>query len=190
MKATVKWAGWALFGLFMVGLLAVGRPTWLLDGPTSTLIVSGHSMDGTYRSGDLIITRRQAGYGVGDIIGFEVPEGEAGAGMVVIHRIVGLRDGRFVTQGDNNPELDPWTIDAGDIRGEAALRIPRAGSVTSQLQSPVGLAGVFGSLAGWVAMGALPKKRRPAHAATRRHPPTPLGEPGRPPRAATSPPAT
>lgn len=152
----MRWLSRAGLLVLVVAGCLFARPTWLLDGDTSQLIVAGDSMDGTYRTGDLVVVQRQAAYGVGDIVGFRVPSGEAGAGMVVIHRIVGLApEGRFRTQGDNNPEADPWTIDAGDVTGRAAVRLPAVGLVSSYVRSPIGIAGIFGGLAAWAVFGLL-----------------------------------
>ena len=156
MKTVLRWSGWAGMVLLLVGGALFARPTWLLDGDTSQLIVSGHSMDGTYRTGDLVVVKRQSSYRVGDIVGFQVPADEAGAGMVVIHRIVGVApEGGFLTQGDNNPEPDPWRITADDVRGRAALRLPGVGLASSYVRSPIGIAGIFGGLATWAAFGLL-----------------------------------
>lgn len=155
MKTAVRWGGWISSLVFLVGMLLFARPTWLLGGDTSTLIVSGHSMDGTYRTGDIVMVKEQARYAVGDIVGFQVPAGEAGEGMVVIHRIVAEGADGFTTQGDNNPDADPWKVSATDMRGRAALRVPALGNVTGMLRGPLGIAGIFGGLASWVAFGLL-----------------------------------
>src|SRR3954468_22550927 len=73
-------------------------------GPAGYIEVSGHSMDGTYKTGDLILTRAQETYVKGDIVTFKV-----NGNQQVIHRITG-GDGvkGYTTQGDNNPNPDPW----------------------------------------------------------------------------------
>src|SRR4051794_11901078 len=83
-------------------------------GPAGYIEVSGHSMDGTYKTGDLILTRSHDTYAKGDIIVFD-----AGPGQVV-HRIVG-GDGTtgYTTQGDNNPDPDPWHPKDKDVVGQA-----------------------------------------------------------------------
>lgn len=156
MRTFARWTGRVACALALVALATVARPTWLLHGTTSTLIVSGHSMDGTYRTGDLIVVRTRATYHVGDIVGFQVPKGEAGAGMVVIHRLHALAGGRFSTKGDNNPDPDPWTIAPSDIRGGADLRLAGVGNALAIVRGPLGVAGLFGGLAAWVALGMLP----------------------------------
>jgi signal peptidase I len=85
-------------------------------GPAGYIEVSGHSMDGTYRTGDLILTRAQDNYAKGDIVTFKVNNG---AGQV-IHRIIG-GDGEtgYTTQGDNNPDPDPWHPTEEDVVGKS-----------------------------------------------------------------------
>jgi hypothetical protein len=116
-------------------------------------------MDGTYRTGDLVVVKAKASYAPGQIVGVQVPEGEAGAGMVVIHRLDGVADdGRFFTKGDNNDERDPWTIAASDIRGTAFVRLPSVGALGAYARGPLGIAGIFGGLAAWVAFVMLGDK--------------------------------
>jgi signal peptidase len=71
-------------------------------------------MDGTYRTGDLILTRTHDTYEKGDIVAFKVND----QGGQVIHRIIG-GDGvtGYTTQGDNNPDPDPWHPTDADVIG-------------------------------------------------------------------------
>ncbi len=123
------------------------RPTWL-GGSASVLTVRGVSMEPTYQFGDVIITARRSTYRVGDIIAFRVPEGEIGAGTVVIHRIIGGDDtAGYIMQGDNNPDPDKWLPVPGDILGVARWRIPKLGRLMAVLQSVPGIAGTAGLVA-------------------------------------------
>ena len=60
-----------------------------LGGVVGLTVVSGHSMEPTYHSGDLVITARQPSYAAGDIVSYVVPAGEFGGGGD------GLRDGTW-----------------------------------------------------------------------------------------------
>ncbi|QIG41789.1 signal peptidase I [Nocardioides anomalus] len=88
-------------------------------GPSGYIEVVGHSMDGTYATGDLILTHRKHTYATGDIIAFRAND----AGGQVIHRITG-GDGTtgYITQGDNNPDADPWHPTDDQIIGAAQMR--------------------------------------------------------------------
>jgi signal peptidase len=90
-------------------------------------VVSGHSMEPTYYSGDLIVARCSTPK-VGDIVIYQPPGLDARA--LVIHRIASATaDGHWVMKGDNNSYHDPWQLTNSDIIGVAQLRIPAVGSM-------------------------------------------------------------
>src|SRR5436309_10860228 len=95
-----------------LGLLAV--LLWLalpqtLGGRADWVLVSGTSMLPHLHTGDLVLVRHRSNYHVGEVIAYRVPEGEVGAGRIVIHRIVG-GSGRigWTLQGDNRTAPDLW----------------------------------------------------------------------------------
>jgi signal peptidase len=137
---------------------AVLRPQ-ALGGPVTYLVIRGDSMEPTYHGGDLVIVRSAASYGIGDVVAYRVPEGDIGAGHLVIHRIVG-GDGRtgFLLGGDNNPSLDPWMPRSADVAGRAWAVIPAAGRLLALLRQPV-LAGAF---AASIAVAWVVSRRRPS----------------------------
>ena len=131
-----------------------------LRGPAAYIEVSGHSMDGTYKTGDLVVTRQQDTYAKGDIIAFKVLNG-TGTGQV-IHRIIG-GNGRtgYNLQGDNNPDPDPWHPTDADVVGKAWLHYPDSAWVFDLPRKPVyvGLAaGLFTLVV--LAFDARPRRRR------------------------------
>ena len=91
-----------------------------IGGPAAFIDVQGHSMDGTYLTGDLVITKKQDSYAKGDIVAFKVEGGQ------VIHRIIG-GDGEkgYTLQGDNNPDPDPWHPTDEDVVGKAWIHLPQ-----------------------------------------------------------------
>ncbi|MFL0410388.1 signal peptidase I [Microbacterium paludicola] len=113
-------------------------------GLTGVTAVNGHSMEPTYHTGDLVASFRQSGYAVGDIVSYQVPQGQPGAGGRVIHRIVSARvvggETIYSTQGDNNPQADPWTIRDGDILGRAIVAVPGVGAGLTPEGAPLLLA--------------------------------------------------
>jgi signal peptidase len=122
----------ALLALWFVTL----APT-VFGGPAAYVLVSGHSMDGTYQTGDLVVTRAQDTYAVGDIVVGKVSGGQ------VIHRIIGGNGATgYTLQGDNNPNPDPWHPTDADVVGRAWLHIPDAAWVFGLPRDPrsVGLA--------------------------------------------------
>jgi signal peptidase len=84
-------------------------------GPAAYVEVSGHSMDGTYKTGDLILTQAQDSYAVGDIVTYKV-----NGNQQVIHRIIGGDGAKgYTMQGDNNPDADPWRPTDADVVGKS-----------------------------------------------------------------------
>lgn len=109
-----------------------------LGGSAGYVLVSGHSMNPLYHTGDMILVRRHSSYKIGDIIAYKVPKGDPMAGAQVIHRIIGGNATHgFVVQGDNRTAPDVWRPKQGDIVGSATLQIPQAVVVLQYLRSPV-----------------------------------------------------
>ncbi len=134
--------------LLVLGALALGwfmflRPV-ALGGPATYVVVSGESMEPTLYDGDLVVLRDRPAYEVGDIVTFPVPEGEPGAGSLVIHRIVGEGADGFVMQGDNKDRVDDWTPGTEEVLGEEWATAPNVGSMIAALRSPPLLAAIVG----------------------------------------------
>lgn len=124
MMATVLWL------LALVALVAVLWPArW--GGFIGLTVVSGHSMEPTYTTGDLVVTVRQSCYLAGDIVAYQVPAGQPGAGGHVIHRIASVAPAGaqqvLTTKGDNNPTADVWHPATSDVLGRALIRLPAIG---------------------------------------------------------------
>jgi signal peptidase len=132
--------------LFLISVWALFlRPVWL-GGPTSYVMVSGYSMEPTFRNGDLVILRSAPNYKVGDVVAFHAETG------IAIHRIAGVRpDATFITQGDNNPVVDTWHPSPRDVLGRSWLRLPGLGELLGHLKDPVRL-GVLIGLIGFLAV--------------------------------------
>lgn len=127
-------------------------PFWLpndFGGQTGYVVVSGHSMDPTYATGDLLITRSEE-INLGDVIVYKVKEGELGSGMLVVHRVVGGDPSGWITQGDNNSSTDPWRPTGDEIIGAVKVHLPKAGFVLNFARSPL-----FIALLGSVFVGSL-----------------------------------
>jgi signal peptidase len=119
-----------------------------LGGPVDYVMVQGVSMEPTFHTGDLVLTWREDSYRKGEVVAYRVPQGEVGAGSIVIHRIVGGSAQRgFVMQGDNNAVPDDWHPRPGDILGKARLRIPRFGTIFTFLHAPLPLASLGAGIA-------------------------------------------
>ena len=131
-----------------------------LGGDVGYIKVSGHSMEPTLHLGDLVIIRSESSYHRGDVIAYHVPAGQVGAGVVVIHRIVGGNaHAGFVTRGDNNHYDDPWRPRPAQIVGARWTRIPGVANLFSRLRGPVPLA-AFAALIAAMGAAELTKPRR------------------------------
>lgn len=158
-RAIAWWAcTLALFGGWFVAL----RPR-ALGGPAAYVMVRGVSMEPTYHTGDLVVTRAQRSYRAGDIVAYRVPAGEVGAGAIVIHRISGGDGARgYVLRGDNNASPDDWHPTNKDVAGRAWIVIPTAGMVLAKAQDPRLLASLAAGLTVMIVMMWDPKKKRRA----------------------------
>ena len=145
--------------LVIAGWAVLLRPVFA-GGRTGYVIVSGRSMLPALHGGDLVLVRRRAVYGVGDVVAYRIPDGVF-RGRRVIHRIVGGDPaGGFVLRGDNNPDDDLWRPRPSDIEGRLWKRLPGAGRVVAVARTPAVLAAVVGGFVfAFVLIGA-PDRRR------------------------------
>lgn len=124
--------GWAVTAGVVAVLVWFGWPS-TLGGCTTLTIVSGRSMEPTYRTGDLVVSRCGKP-DVGDVVVYTPPDLERGR---IIHRVVaGDAAAGWVIQGDNNDFLDPWRPHTADVLGIARLHVPGLGRVASVLLDP------------------------------------------------------
>ncbi len=159
-----------VFGLLAVALVVLGWPQ-ALGGVASYVVVSGVSMEPTYETGDLVVTRSASDYDVGDVIAFRTEEGD------VIHRIIGgnATDG-FRTQGDNVDRADPYLPRPEDIRGRALFHVPAIGAwglrLVRTVPAPILAAGAI-----LLAVGGNEQRRRRRQRPRREGSPTPKLKP-------------
>jgi signal peptidase len=133
-----------------------------VGGPASYVLVSGESMEPLLSSGDVAIARERSSYAAGDIVAYRVPKGEAGAGAIVIHRIVGGDASGYVLKGDNRTGEDLWRPTEGDVLGEMWFSVPRAGFYLLKLRSPLALASLGALFAFFLVVTAKPRRRATA----------------------------
>ncbi len=130
--------------LFYVAAAVVAWFIWptSLGGCTTLTLVSGHSMEPTYVTGDIVVARCGEP-AVGDVVVYQPDEVEGNAR--IIHRIVGQSDAGWVMQGDNNEFLDPFEPTNDEVLGVARVHIPKVGLVVQ----------TFSNAWIWIAMIAL-----------------------------------
>lgn len=110
-------------------------PPWL-GGMVTYVAVRGHSMEPTLDAGDLVVLARSGSYDIGDVIAYRVASMN---GATLIHRIVAIEDGRYVTKGDNNDFIDEYRPTPREALGKRVVRMPGGASVTGALRSPLGV---------------------------------------------------
>ena len=126
----------------LVGWALTLRPQ-ILGGPATYLVVRGMSMLPAYDTGDFVILHQEAAYAVRDIVGYRVPDGEIGAGRIVLHRIIDTSPRGFVLQGDNNDAPDPWTPAPSDVAGRMWIVLPAVGRAIAWVHEPATLASLL-----------------------------------------------
>jgi signal peptidase I len=130
------------------------RPT-SLGGSATYVLVRGDSMLPTYENGDFLVAYGNDSYRVGDVVAYRVPEGDVGAGHLIVHRISAASDAGYTLTGDNNPASDPWLIGRSNIAGHVVTRVPAVGLFLAFVLQPVVAGGIAASLvvmygvAGW-----------------------------------------
>ena len=109
--------------------------------------------------GDVALVRRQSSYRRKDVIVYRVPDGEVGAGTLVIHRVVGGSGTTgYLTRGDNTQGADAWRPRTDDVVGRVRWKIPWAGRLLVFLHSPRGRAAFASLVAFALAFPASSKK--------------------------------
>lgn len=120
----------AVADILVMALIAVAAfAIWpvRLGGGTSYIIIKGTSMEPKFHTGDLAVLRAQDSYRKGDIVAYRIPGGSAGAGHLVIHRIIGHSHGGYLMQGDNRKTPDSWYPKTTDVLGKFRLLVPLPG---------------------------------------------------------------
>ena len=108
-----------------------------LAGPVTYAVVSGHSMEPSLYTGDLVLVRKQADYQVGDTVLTNV------MGGFVIHKIVWISGSSVRTQGVNNDFVDTWTLPRSAILGKQFFVFKQFGTYMIALRTNPLLFGLF-----------------------------------------------
>ena len=101
--------------------------------------VSGMSMEPNLSAGDMIVVRPGT-YRVGDIVAYRAGD------RLVVHRVVGVADGRLVLRGDGNAAADADQPTPDQVLGELRLRVPHAGLAFAVLHDHFTVLAVAGLL--------------------------------------------
>ncbi len=178
-RSAASWAG-TICGI--AALAAAWLTLWPigLGGSTGYAVIIGTSMEPRLHRGDVAVVRRSADFRVGDVVAYH----SRTLGRTVLHRIIGVHDGRYVFKGDANDFTDPGEVRSSDLIGRYWFKVGGAAPVIEWVQRPLhagliaGLLGIilFGSGAG-VTVRKRRRRRRGGGAAAAAAP--------KPPRAGT-----
>ena len=103
-------------------------------GADQGFVVLSGSMEPAMSPGDAVIVDASGPVRVGDAITYSRP----GNSVPTTHRVVGVVDGRYVTKGDANGNVDASTVAPEAIIGRVVLTIPLVGHVILWANTPVG----------------------------------------------------
>ncbi|MFS3127837.1 signal peptidase I [Nocardioides sp. Bht2] len=125
-------------------------------------VITGGSMSGTFEKGSVVFEEEVpvADLKVGDVITY-LPPADSGVGTLVTHRIISIRPDRtgtlvFRTQGDANPDPDPWKFSlTGQSQPVVRHAVPHVGSALIALADPEIRRMVIGLPAAVIALLAL-----------------------------------
>jgi len=101
----------------------------VLSTRSPLMVVVSESMVPNLSVGDIIVVRGQDSYQLSDIVVYRSPA----YSKPIVHRIIGINDGYYITKGDHNNFPDPGTIApregirANMIQGKVILVIPKLG---------------------------------------------------------------
>lgn len=127
----LRWLG-ALAALVVVAGLWYELAPARLGGSHEYAVVDGVSMNPKLHAGDLVLMHTSSHYEVGDVVGYHNLQ----LGRLVLHRIVGQVDGRYVFKGDNNGFLDAYHPTQDQLVGRLWISVPQIGSIFTWLHAP------------------------------------------------------
>ncbi len=116
----------------LIARKATGSQNVTVFGLSSAVVLTG-SMSEAIELNDMIITKSQKSYSVGDIVMYE------GNSTTVTHRIIEITDNGYLTKGDANNTDDGTPIPKEKIVGKVIVIIPKIGSLISFFTTPLGM---------------------------------------------------
>jgi signal peptidase len=151
-RRILKYGALVVIAALIVAWFVMLRPTFL-GGPAVYITVTGRSMEPTLRSGDLVVLQGRDGYSVGDVVAYRIPQGHAGEGSRIVHRIVGGSGAAgYVTKGDNRASEDFWRPQDSDVLGEIWIHAPGVGRYFPVFRAPIVIATLAAGLAFWLVL--------------------------------------
>lgn len=146
---------WIEFGT----VLALLATWWLtlapvqIGGPITYAVVAGHSMEPMLYTGDLVLTKKQSHYELGDTVLTSV------MGGYVIHDVVWQHGNKVRTRGVNNDFDDTWLVPTKDILGKYQFKLSGFGTYLVYLRTHPLVLALFAAVVAGILM-LDPRKRR------------------------------
>jgi signal peptidase I len=101
-------------------------------------------MEPNYHTGDLVIVHKVETYQVGDVVTYR----DAILGEYIIHRIIDIKQDKYVFKGDNNSWIDVYRPTQEEIVGKQWIYIPKLGKIFEWIRVPLHLALIIVLLGG------------------------------------------
>jgi signal peptidase len=165
---------------FVLLVVVVGCVAWLAPSALGydRYVITGGSMTGTYDKGSVVFEKQVpvSDLAVGDVVTY-LPPADSGVANLVTHRIVRIERAEgggslFRTQGDHNPQVDPWKFQlTGAEQPVVQFGVPHVGWVfialadrNLRMLAIGGPATLIALIALGQLVGALRDRRRPEDA--------------------------
>jgi len=134
----LKLIEWIIFFSMIIVLLLVASPLLPTKEYVSSHVVSTGSMEPEIMTGSVVFSSLEIDeINPGDIIVFKSPQNQDNT---IVHRVMDIKDGEYITKGDNNDNADDWVVFKEDILGKVAFNIPYLGYAIEFLKTPLGFA--------------------------------------------------
>ncbi|MEP7162598.1 MAG: signal peptidase I [Candidatus Moraniibacteriota bacterium] len=123
---------YAVIVVIAIFLLATKLP---IAGGLKTYVVQSGSMEPAIKTGSVIVAKPANEYRVGDVVTFGAQTKDK---TPTTHRIVEVRDGKYMTRGDANNAEDLRPVSRFEIIGKVLFSVPFIGYGVAAAQKPWG----------------------------------------------------
>jgi len=143
---------------YAVPALALGIVVSLAVLKVVPLAVVSGSMVPTIGVGDVVLVKLGSSVRVGDVIAYRWGD------EVVVHRVIKVVRGGFVTKGDANPSPDPFVVKPSWVLGRVVATVPKVGLLAIAVRGggskPLVIATMLGAMVAAPALGLLHRRKR------------------------------
>lgn len=141
-KKIFKIIEWLLFLILLGILFLVASPLLPTKEYISTHVIMSGSMEPAIKTGSIVFSTLQTDeINRGDVIVFTSPTDTE---TTIVHRIMEIEDGMYITKGDNNDNEDEWGVPNNSVKGKVFLTIPYVGHAIEWMKTPIGFFVILG----------------------------------------------